>query len=77
MANPFNYFMDNTGHTIPQLNSLCHLIDCIDPNNEREVNLREHSRYYNDTEFVNTLNRSHHTLSILKLNFQSINAKFD
>ena len=53
MANLINSFMDNTG--LYNLNSLTHLIDHIDPDNESEVNLLEHSRYYNDTDFINTL----------------------
>ena len=75
MANPINSFMDNTG--FDHLNSLTHLIDHNDPDNESEVNLLEHSRYYSDTDIINTLNQSHHKLSILNLNSQSINAKFD
>ena len=53
MANLINSFMDNTG--LYNLNSLTHLIDHIDPDNESEVNILEHSRYYNDTDFINTL----------------------
>ena len=75
MANPINSFMDNTG--LDHLNSLTHLIDHIDPDNESEVNLFEHSRYYNDTDFINTPNQFHHKISIFNLNSQSINAKFD
>ena len=75
MANPINSFMDNAG--LDYLNSLTHLIEYVDPNNESEVSLLEHSRYYNDTDFINTLNQSHHKLSILNLNFQSSDAKFD
>ena len=75
MANTINSFMDNTG--LDHLNSLTHLIDHIDPDNESEVSLLEHSRYYNDTDFFNKLNQSHYKLSILNLNSQSINAKFD
>ena len=67
--------MDNTG--LDHLNSLTHLIDHIAPDNESEVNLLEHSRYYNDTDFINKLNHSHYKLSILNLNSRSINAKFD
>ena len=75
MANPINYFMDNTG--LDHLNSLTHLIDHIDPENESEVSLLEHSRYYNDTDFFNTLNQSQYKLSILNIYSQNINAKFD
>ena len=75
MVNPINSFMDNTG--LDHLNSLTHLIDHIDPDNESEVNLLEHSRFYNDINFINTLKQSHHKLSILNLNSQNINAKFD
>ena len=66
MANPINFVMDNTG--LDHLNSLTYLIDHIDPDNEREVSLLEHSRDYNDTDFISTLNQSHHKLSILNLN---------
>ena len=75
MANPINSFMDNKG--LDHLNSLTHLIDHIDPDNESGVSLLEHSRYYNDTDIINKLNQSHHELSILNLNSQSINTKFD
>ena len=43
MANPINSFMDNTD--LDNLNSLTHLIDHIDPDNESEVSLLEHFRY--------------------------------
>ena len=66
MANPINSFV-----------GLTHLIDHIDPDNESEVNLLEHYRYYNDTDFIYTLTQSHHKLNILIFNSQSINAKFD
>ena len=37
MTNPINSFIDNRG--LDHLNSLTHLIDHIDPDNESEVNL--------------------------------------
>ena len=37
MANPINSFMDNT--SLDHLNSLTHLIDHIDPDNEININI--------------------------------------
>ena len=39
--------------------------------------LIEHSKYYNDVEFRNVLHNTNSKISILSLNSQSINAKFD
>ena len=44
---------------------------------ENEASLIEHSEYYNDVEFRNVLHNTNSKISILSLNSQSINAKFD
>ena len=58
-------------------NSLPHLLDRISPELENEASLIEHSKYYNDVEFRNVLHNTNSKISILSLNSQSINAKFD
>ena len=58
-------------------NSLPHLLDRISPEMENEASLIEHSKYYNDVEFRNVLHNTNSKISILCLNSQSINAKFD
>ena len=58
-------------------NSLPHLLDRISPEMENEASLIEHSKYYNDVEFRNVLHNTNSKISILSLNSQSINAKFD
>ena len=59
-------------------NSFSHLLVQISPEIENETNLLEHSKYYNDVDFKSVLhNVSSSKLSILSLNCQSINAKFE
>ena len=43
-------FIHNTG--LSKDNSLVHLIDSLNENMEEEINMIEHSRYYEDIEFV-------------------------
>ena len=53
-------------------------MDQISPEIENETNLLEHSKYYNDVDFKSvTYNASSSKISMLSLNCQSINAKFD
>ena len=76
MANAYtNSFIHNMG--LNEKNSLPHLLDRISPEMENEASLIEHSKYYNDVEFRNVLNNTNSKISILSLNSQSINAKFD
>ena len=76
MANAYtNSFIHNMG--LNEKNSLPHLLDRISPEMENEASLFEHSKYYNDVEFRNVLHNTNSKTSILSLNFQSINAKFD
>ena len=58
-------------------NSLAHLIEKLDPINEREVNPIQHSNYYSNEEFMGPHRQIDGKLSILKLNCQCINSKFD
>ena len=55
----------------------CHLlIDAISPDLENETTLIEHSKYYDDTEFEHA-QQYNSKISMLSINCQSINAKFD
>ena len=74
MANAYtNPFIHNIG--LNEENSLSHLLDHISPEIENETTLIEHSKYYN--EFKNVLQTTNSKISMLSLNCQSINAKFD
>ena len=76
MANAYtNSFIHNMG--LNEKNSLPHLLDRINPELENEASPIEHSKYYNDVEFRNVLHNTNSKISILSLNSQSINAKFD
>ena len=76
MANVYtNSFIHNMG--LNEKNLLPHLLDCISPEMENEASLIEQSKYYNDVEFRNVLLNTNSKISILSLNSQSINAKFD
>ena len=70
-----NNFMRNTDLT--EETSFTHLIDFMNPNEENETELLDNSMYYNDNNFKITLEKSHKRLSMVSLNCQSINAKFD
>ena len=70
-----NPFIHDTG--LNEENSLMHLLDVISPDEEDEAILLEHSKYFDDLSFKNTLCKQNGKISILGLNCQSINAKFD
>ena len=70
-----NSFIHNIG--LNEENSLSHLLDKISPEIENETDLIEHSKYYNDVDFKNVLHNANCKISMLSLNCQSINAKFD
>ena len=55
----------------------CHIYKKINPEIENETDLLEHSKYYNDVGFKNVLHSANSKISMLSLNCQSINAKFD
>ena len=58
-------------------NSLSHLINAMSPDSENESTLIEHSSYYGDAEFEHALQQYNSKISILSINCQSLNAKFD
>ena len=59
-------------------NSLSNLLERISPEIESETDLIEHSKYCNDVDFKNVLlHNTKSKISMLSLNYQSINAKFD
>ena len=70
-----NPFIHDTG--LNEENSLMHLLDVISPDEEDEAILLEHSKYFDDLSFKNTLWKQNGKISVLSLNCQSINAKFD
>ena len=74
MAN-INSFIYNTG--LNEKKSFPHLLDAIGPSVENESDLIEQSKYYDDHEFKSVLQKCNSKISILSLNCQSINAKFD
>ena len=74
MAN-HNLFIHNIG--LNENNSLSHLLETISPDMEDESNIIEESKYYDDTDFKDALQQYNSKISILSLNYQSINAKCD
>ena len=70
-----NSFIHNTG--LSEENSLSHLINAMSPDSENESTLIEHSSYYGDAEFEHALQQYNSKISILSINYQSLNAKFD
>ena len=70
-----NSLIHNIG--LNEENSLSHLLERISPEIENETDLIEHSKHYNDVDFKNLLHNAKSKISMLSLNCQSINAKFD
>ena len=68
-------FVNNTD--LNEENSLAHLIEKLDPINEGEVNPIQHSNYYSNEEVMGAHMQIDGKLSILNLNCQCINSKFD
>ena len=54
-----------------------HLIDSLNENVDEEISVIEHSKYYEDNEFIEIASATPRKLSIINLNCQSLNAKFD
>ena len=75
MINQRNNFIHNTG--LSKDNSLVHLIDSFNENVDEEISVIEHSKYYEDNEFIEISSATPRKLSIINLNCQSLNAKFD
>ena len=69
---PQNRFIDGIGLT--ETNSLIHLLDNNDTDDNNEVPIIKHSAYYDDNKF-STMLAYKADLSILSGNIQSINAK--
>ena len=69
-----NSFINGIGLT--EANSLIHLLDNNDTDDDNELHLVKHSAYYVENEFSKMLSNKA-VMSILSGNIQSINAKFD
>ena len=70
-----NSFIHNI--SLNEENSLSHLLDKISPEIENETALLEHSNYYKDADFKSVLHNANSKISMLSLNCQRINAKYD
>ena len=62
-----NQFMDNKG--ITESNSLMHLLNTYDTENDEEINILSHSKYYSTTEFGDIL-KAKAGFSLLSLNIE-------
>ena len=69
-----NSFINGIGLT--EANSLIHLLNNDDKDDDNELNLVKHSAYYGENDFSKMLSNKA-GMSILSGNIQSINAKFD
>ena len=69
-----NRFINGIGLT--EANSLIHLLNNDDTDDDNQLHLVKHSSYYGENEFSKLLS-SKAGMSILSGNIQSINAKFD
>ena len=72
MADNINKFVDNL-----QLNSLNSLTHLLNTENTDELNVIRHSPYISDDELIQSRLHNTNELSILSLNCQSLQAKFD
>ena len=62
---------------INESNSLVDLIQHMDPEFENEINVIDHSIYFNNNDFRDTIGRVNGKLTILNLNCACLNTKFD
>ena len=69
-----NTFIDDDG--LSESTSLTHLLNCSDHSELNDIDVINHSPYYSECDFQKLIT-SKGTLSIMSLNCQSINAKFD
>ena len=69
-----NAFIYNGG--LSKSTSLTHLLNENDNMDSDNIEVIQHSPYYSEADFQNVL-RLNNTVSIMSLNCQSINAKFD
>ena len=68
-------FMNNTG--LNENNCFSNLIHHISPNIEKEIDIINHSTYYNDDDFKDVLKNTKSELSIPNLNCLNLNPRFD
>ena len=68
-----NQFLDGV---FSEATSLTHLLDTGEKEDHNEVQIIKHSAYYSETEFSKLLNKKA-GLTILSVNIQRVNAKFD
>ena len=68
-----NQFVDNI---LSDKTLLIHLLDSNDDEDNKEAHIIKHSPYYGETDFSNLLVEKP-GFSILSMNIQSVNAKFD
>ena len=68
-------FVNNTD--LNEENSLTHLVEQLEHTHVGDVNPIQHSNYYNNEEFMGAHRQIDGKLSILNLNCQCINSKFD
>ena len=68
-----NQFVDDI---LSDKTSLIHLLDSNDDEDNKEAHIIKHSPYYGETDFSNLLVEKP-GFSILSMNIQSVNAKFD
>ena len=68
-------FMNNTG--LNENNCFSNLIYYISLNIENEIDIINHSTYYNDDDFKDVLKNTKSELSILNLNSLNLNTRFD
>ena len=66
--------MNGSGPT--ETNSLIHLLNTVDTNDDNELHYIKHSAYYGENEFSKMLSNKA-GISILSGNIQSIDAKYD
>ena len=68
-----NQFLDGV---FSEATSLTHLLDTGEKEDHNEAQIIKHSAYYGETEFSKLLNKKA-GLTILSVNIQCVNAKFD
>ena len=68
-------FMNNT--CLNESNCFSNLIHYISPNIDNEIDIINHSTYYNDDDFKDVLKNTKSELRILNLNCLNLNTRFD
>ena len=57
--------------------SLAHILNVDNTDDAEEINIIKHSRYFDQENFIKILKEKNENFTVLSLNIQSINAKFD